>query len=482
MNLSISWPLWLLCVLLSAGCVSADTIEQPLTLPDGSRYSGELREGLLSGEGRLEWPNGDAYEGEFANGMMHGKGTLSMATGDIYQGDFIAGRFTGEGSDTGSDGTEYQGEFVDYDFTGEGQLTTADGDIYIGDFTAGVLDGQGTFTGTDGSYYAGEFVDGAYEGYGIWHNDQWRYTGEFAMGYFDGFGERVDVASGEVMESGEWQFGQFVGEREPVNKAERRRQQLAIENALFNQPERLRETLNTLAPSEPGQVDLFALIGAGDGTQKVFSLESQTIAGFLQHELVAPGHLITLSNFPGTMDSEPLLTLSNLQQAVQALAERMQPEDVLLLYLTSHGSAEHEFALDAPGHRFVGITPQDLVDALTPLADNPKVLMVSACYSGGFIEALKAPQHLVMTAARADRTSFGCGDADTMTYFGRAYFEKALPDSASFIEAFSAAQKYIETWEDEQDVEHSEPQIFVGAEVEAALNTLGKSPATDHAH
>jgi len=470
MNPGVSWPLWLLCILLNAGCVSAGTTEQPLTLPDGSRYSGELHDGLLSGEGRLVWPNGDAYEGEFANGMMNGKGTLNMATGDTYRGDFIAGRFTGEGIYTGSDGTQYQGEFVDYDFTGEGQLITADGDIYIGDFTAGVIDGQGTFTGADGSYYAGEFVDGAYEGYGIWHNDKWRYTGEFAMGYFDGFGERVDVASGEVMEAGEWQFGQFVGE--PANKTERRAQQLAIEKALFNQPERLSDAFKLLAPSEPGKVDLFALIGAGDGTQKVFSLESQTIAGSLQPAYVAPEHLLRLSNFPGTMDTLPLLTLSNLQQAVKALAERMQTEDVLLLYLTSHGSAEHEFALEAPGHSFVSITPADLSQALTPLADNPKVLMISACYSGGFVEALKAPQHLVMTAARADRTSFGCGDADTMTYFGRAYFEKALPDSDSFIEAFSAAQKHIEAWEDEQEFDHSEPQIFVGDEVEAVLESI----------
>lgn len=472
MNPGVRWPLWLLCILLNAGCVSAGTSGQPLTLPDGSRYSGELRDGLLSGEGRLEWPNGDVYEGEFAEGMMDGEGTLSMATGDTYQGGFIAGRFTGEGTYTGSDGTEYQGDFVDYDFTGEGQLTTPDGDIYIGGFTAGVLDGPGTFTGADGSHYAGEFVDGAYEGYGIWHNDKWRYTGEFAMGYFDGFGERVDVASGEVMEAGEWKFGQFMGERDSVNKAERRRQQLAVETALFNQPARLSDAFGVLTSSEPGEVDLFTLIGAGDGTQKVFSLESQTIADSLQPALVAPGHLLRLSNFPGTMDTQPLLTLSNLQQAVKALAERMQPEDILLLYLTSHGSAEHEFALESPGHRFVGITPADLVDALTPLADNPKVLMISACYSGGFVESLKAPQHLIMTAARADRTSFGCGDADTMTYFGRAYFEKALPDSDSFIEAFSAAQKHIEAWEDEQDFEHSEPQIFVGDKVKEALDRV----------
>ena len=43
---------------------------------------------------------------------------------------------------------------------------------------------------------------------------------------------------------------------------------------------------------------------------------------------------------------------------------------------------------------------------------------------------------MVITAARADRTSFGCADENDFTYFGRAFFNEALPASGSFFEAF----------------------------------------------
>ncbi|MCP8897948.1 C13 family peptidase [Gilvimarinus xylanilyticus] len=455
----------LLLVLSACSHLNATSVED-YPLPDGSSYTGELSDGLMNGEGTIEWPNGDVYTGELQEGVIHGKGELVTESGEVFRGWFKQGLLNGAGEWLGPDDVTYKGEFKDDAFHGEGVYASPEG-AYAGDFVEGELTGLGTFTSTDGTDYAGEFKAWRFEGNGVWEDGETRYTGEFKSGLYHGYGERIDLATGKVLEAGQWKWGQFVGE--PVSKAERRRQQLAIETALFNQPARLHDAFDSLTPSQPDTVDLFALIGAGDGTQKVFSLESQTIAKTIQADRVSPGHLLTLSNYPGTMDQAPLLTLRNLQQLIKALAEHMQSDDVLLLYLTSHGSAEHEFSLEAPGHGFVDITPGDLSDALEPLKDNPKILMISACYSGGFIEPLKAPHHLIMTAARADRTSFGCGDADTMTYFGRAYFEKALPDSNSFIEAFEVAKKHIEIWEDEQEVDHSEPQIFVGDDVGPAL-------------
>ncbi|WP_020208363.1 C13 family peptidase [Gilvimarinus chinensis] len=462
----------LLLVLTACSHLNARSVED-YPLPDGSSYTGELSDGLMNGEGTIEWPNGDVYTGELHEGVIHGQGELVTESGEVFRGRFEQGLLNGPGEWLGPDEVSYRGDFKNDLFHGEGVYASPEG-AYAGDFVDSELTGLGTFRSADGTEYAGEFKSWRFEGHGIWEDGETRYTGEFKSGLYHGYGERTDLATGEVLEAGQWKWGRFVGEQ--VSKAERRRQKLAIEQALFDQPARLRQQLETLQASEPGTVDLFALIGAGDGTQKVFSLESQTIAKTLQADRVSPGHLLMLSNYPGTMDETALLTLSNLQHSIKALAEKMQSEDVLLLYLTSHGSAEHELSLEAPGHNFVDITPGDLSDALAPLKDHAKILMISACYSGGFIEPLKAPHHLIMTAARADRTSFGCGDADTMTYFGRAYFEKALPDSNGFIQAFDVAKKHIEIWEDEQDLEHSEPQIFIGVEVESALNTLSSPP------
>ena len=69
---------------------------------------------------------------------------------------------------------------------------------------------------------------------------------------------------------------------------------------------------------------------------------------------------------------------------------------------------------------------------------------------------------MVITAARADRTSFGCADENDFTYFGRAFFKEALPSSGSFFDAFTKAQALVEEWEKKDrtpERERSLPQI-----------------------
>jgi hypothetical protein len=75
------------------------------------------------------------------------------------------------------------------------------------------------------------------------------------------------------------------------------------------------------------------------------------------------------------------------------------------------------------------------------------VIVVSACYSGGFIPPLQDAHTLVITAARPDRRSFGCADENDFTYFGRAFFKEALPKSHSFQDAFRAAEALVGEWE-----------------------------------
>ena len=49
----------------------------------------------------------------------------------------------------------------------------------------------------------------------------------------------------------------------------------------------------------------------------------------------------------------------------------------------------------------------ELSSVLAPLKNRHKNRVISSCYSGGFITALKDERTLIMTASRADRVSFG---------------------------------------------------------------------------
>jgi hypothetical protein len=101
-----------------------------------------------------------------------------------------------------------------------------------------------------------------------------------------------------------------------------------------------------------------------------------------------------------------------------------------------------------------------------------KVLVISACYSGGFIEPLKDENTLIITATDAKSQSFGCDNGEDFTWFGRAYFDEALSRTRSFSEAFDIARVTVAQREREQKFPPSDPQMYVGAAIKDKLAAL----------
>ena len=66
-------------------------------LPDGARYRGALVNGLLQGEGRLDYANGSWFKGHFKDGQPDGPGEWHGAAGEHYVGSFKQGLFNGQG-------------------------------------------------------------------------------------------------------------------------------------------------------------------------------------------------------------------------------------------------------------------------------------------------------------------------------------------------------------------------------------------------
>ena len=95
--------------------------------------------------------------------------------------------------------------------------------------------------------------------------------------------------------------------------------------------------------------------------------------------------------------------------------------------------------------------------------------IISACYSGGFVDALKNSTSMVITAARRDRTSFGCGAESDITYFGDAFLVQGLNQTDSFRGAFEIARQLIAEWEERDKQTPSEPQIASTPLIEAKL-------------
>ena len=210
------------------------------------------------------------------------------------------------------------------------------------------------------------------------------------------------------------------------------------EDVMYRQPALLDAAIARLVPQRPGIVDLYAITFAGDGAERVFRNEAEYAATLFAQRFDAEGRTLVLANSADSLDATPLATWTALHRALQAMAGIMDPdEDVLLLYLTTHGSEEHELLVALDPLPLNQILPVDVADALrTSPSIRWKVLIVNACYSGGFVDALHDDSTMVITSARPDRTSFGCGVESDITYFGQAFLVEALNRTTSLPDAF----------------------------------------------
>jgi len=226
-----------------------------------------------------------------------------------------------------------------------------------------------------------------------------------------------------------------------------------------------------LPAQRPGSIDLYAIGVAGDGTENVFRNEAEYFAMLMRTRFHARGVLTLVSN-PDSIGKkpQPLASYDNLYDAVQGVARRMDKrEDILLLYLTMHGTHEHELALYDPPYVEDALVPDDLRFVLRESGIRNRVIVISACYSGGFIPRLQNDDTLIMTAARSDRPSFGCGADSTATFFGRAWMVEGLNRTTDFAEAFRHAQGRIRGWEQAEDFEPSHPQMAEGKAIAKRL-------------
>ncbi len=247
------------------------------------------------------------------------------------------------------------------------------------------------------------------------------------------------------------------------------------EGVLYGQPRLLERHLAGVKPGVPGVPEVFFLGVGGYGEQDVFLREVRSVEQLFAERYATAGHSLVLVNNQATIHELPTANEESLRRALARLGEQMNgEEDLLFLFLTSHGSREHRFSLSFWPFSFTDITPAMLRRALDDAGIQRRVVVVSACYSGGFIPALADARTLVISASAADRNSFGCSDGNDFTDFGRAYFDQALRQTRSFSEAFGLAASQVAAWEQADGLKASLPQMRGGAALEAQLMALAR--------
>ena len=247
------------------------------------------------------------------------------------------------------------------------------------------------------------------------------------------------------------------------------------ESTFARQAQLIDRQLDALAPSRPGVGEVYFVGMATYSMQEVFKREITSARAIMDERFGTRGHSVVMVNHRETVDSEPLATIVNLERVLWRLAQRMDAEhDVLVLYVTTHGS-EGMMAVSLPGMQLNELTPGRLSKVLERTGIRNKVVVLSACHAGSFVPGVANPQTLVMAAARADRSSFGCSNERDWTYFGDALFNHAFRQTHSMTEAFARARTLVGEWETTHKMAPpSEPQSGGGEALSEALARVEK--------
>ena len=248
--------------------------------------------------------------------------------------------------------------------------------------------------------------------------------------------------------------------------------QIDIESVYYQQDNLVNNQLRQVEAGNELKTELYFIGFAGFADEDVFMNEVEKASTIIKQRYASDNKSTLLINNSDAIDRFPLANKHNLEKVLQDYSQKMNDEDVLFLFLSSHGSEEHELSTDFFPFRFNSLNPETIQNLLNANPIKWKIIIVSACYSGGFLDQLSDDKTYVITAARNDRNSFGCGHDGDYTYFGEAFFENGLKKGLSLQAAFEQAKILIKQKEDAMEYINSEPQYSLGSDMAAKLLEL----------
>jgi hypothetical protein len=206
-----------------------------------------------------------------------------------------------------------------------------------------------------------------------------------------------------------------------------------------------------------------AVLIAGDRSARAFDHATAAMQTWLLARQVPQADIQRLSAARGVVAPRGvrLATLGNVLPAIEHL--RPAPGQGCFVFATSHGAYDAGLVL-VPSRNF--LTPEAVDEALTRgCGDAPTIAIVSGCFTGGFTQPPMArANRIILTAARADRPSFGCGAGFAYTVYDRCLLS-AIDRAADWPTAYATIQTCVSAREAEMHARPSEPQAWFGSAV-----------------
>ena len=174
--------------------------------------------------------------------------------------------------------------------------------------------------------------------------------------------------------------------------------------------------------------------------------------------------LIASNMRAGSPGTYPVADDAAIAGLIRTASARAGPDDIVFVHISTHGGAG-VLARKIAGGPDTALTARQLASELSALGAHRTVIVISACYSGSLIGAVRSPARIVITAARADRSSFGCAASSRHTFFGEAELRGFGKHGRSRHQVVAVIRDDVATMEHARRYTRSLPQVSVGARV-----------------
>lgn len=210
-----------------------------------------------------------------------------------------------------------------------------------------------------------------------------------------------------------------------------------------------------------------AVLVSGDDSIENFDNSRLALGSLLQQRgLKAENQQHLSSEFRAAYQEGFIASVADLSGISRSFAQlnRSAAPDGCVFYLSSHGNENQGVLLRRAYER--QLTPAQLNTALNWGCGNaPTVVLISACYSGQFIKPLHADNRIILTAAAADRPSFGCSEDETYTFWDGCLIEN-LPHSETWEGLYQQTRQCINRKELALGYPASKPKAFFGKDMQ----------------
>jgi hypothetical protein len=241
----------------------------------------------------------------------------------------------------------------------------------------------------------------------------------------------------------------------------------------------LDEALSGLADARPGVTDLY-FVGFAAGESDALRSDVLSAIEVMDERWATDGRSVAFINHRASILEQPMATVSNLRDALAELQQVIDiDEDVVMLYVAGMGAPGGGIEVALPPFELLPLTPVGVRRLLDDAGIRWRIVVVTSCYSGAWLEALAGDTTLVITATDATGAGAGCALSDDGTAFGSALFGHGMTDADTVEGAFELARGRIA--ERAQGAASGLPQIAVGQAMAGKLRELERGRAARRA-